>query len=153
MNISKHQDQLNELAAFQHRLETCHPPSKVPRPGVQEESISMSVAEWSPLVDISEDDREYRIQVELPEVRREDISVTVEAGAISVSGERKFEKPEPARKYHRVERPYGTFGRSFALPGDARPAKVSAEFKEGVLTVHLMKDEKVEVPRVKVQIA
>ena len=115
--------------------------------------MAMAVTEWSPLVDISEDDKEYRIKVELPEIKREDISVTTEAGALTVMGERKFEKEEPARKYHRVERAYGTFGRSFALPDDADPAKVRAEFKDGVLTIHLLKDEKVKAQEIRVPIA
>ena len=79
MNVSQHWNQLNELEAFQHRLEACYPSSWIPRPEIQDES--MPVTEWSPLVDISEDDKEYRLKIELPEVKREDISVTAEAGA------------------------------------------------------------------------
>ena len=113
----------------------------------------MPMTEWSPPVDISENDKEYRIKVELPEVNKEDISVTAEAGALTIMGERKFEKEEPARKYHRVERAYGTFGRSFSLPNDASPAKVRAEFRDGVLIVHLTKDEKAKTEEIKVQIS
>ena len=152
MNVLNRWNQLKEIEAFQHRLEAFWPAS-IPRPAVHEEPIPMSVTEWSPLVDICEDDKEYRIKAELPEVKKEDISVTAEAGALTIMGERKFEKEETARKYHRVERAYGTFGRSFSLPDDANPAKVRAEFKDGVLTVHLMKDEKVKAQEVKVQIS
>ncbi len=153
MNALKNLNQLKELEAFQHRLEACYRAVSRPKLAVHEEPIPMSVTEWCPLVDISEDDTEYRIKVELPEVKKEDISVTAEAGALTVMGERKFEKEEPARKYHRVERAYGTFGRSFSLPDDASPAKVSAEFKEGVLTVHLLKDEKAKAQEIKVPIS
>ena len=153
MNALKRWNQLKELEAFQHRLETFYRAPPIPQPVVHGEPIPMSVTEWSPLVDISEDDKEYRIKVELPEVKKEDISVTAEAGALTIMGERKFEKEETARKYHRVERAFGTFGRSFSLPDDASPAKVRAEFKDGVLTVHLMKDEKVKAQEVKVQIS
>jgi HSP20 family protein len=68
-------------------------------------------------------------------------------------GERKFEKEEKGRKYHRVERAYGTFGRSFSLPDDASPEKVCAEFKDGVLTVHLVKDAKAKPQQVEVKIS
>ena len=78
-----------------------------------------------------------RIKAELPEVKKEDVKVTAEEGTLTIMGERKFEKEEKGRKYHRVERSYGSFVRSFSLPDDASPAKVSAEFKDGMLTVHL----------------
>jgi HSP20 family protein len=68
-------------------------------------------------------------------------------------GERKFEKEEQGRKYHRVERAYGSFLRSFSLPADANPVKVSAEFKDGVLTVHLVKDEKAKPQHVEVKVS
>ena len=113
----------------------------------------MAVAEWSPLVDISEDDKEYLIKAELPEVKKEDVKVTAEAGTLTIMGERRFEKEEKGKRYHRVERAYGTFGRSFSLPDDASPAKVSAEFKDGVLTVHLVKDEKAKPQQVEVKVS
>ena len=109
--------------------------------------------EWSPLVDISEDDKEYLIKAELPDVKKEDVKVTAEAGTLTIMGERKFEKEVKGRKYHRVERAYGSFGRSFSLPDDASPAKVSAEFKDGMLTVHLVKNEKAKPQQVEVKIS
>jgi len=102
---------------------------------------SLVVADWAPSVDISEDDKDYLIKAELPEVKREDVKVTVENGVVSIRGERKFEKEEKTKKYHRVERSYGSFQRSFTLPEDADPAKVTAEFKEGLLQVRLGKSE------------
>ena len=75
----------------------------------------MTVGEWS-LVDISEDEKEYLVKAELPEIRKEDVKVTVDNGTLSISGERKFEKEEKGKKYHRMERAYGTFMRSFTLP-------------------------------------
>ena len=113
----------------------------------------MAVAEWSPLVDISEDDKEYLIKAELPDVKKEDVKVTAQEGTLTIMGERKFEKEEKGRRYHRVERAYGTFGRSFSLPDDASPAKVSAEFKDGVLTVHLVKDKKAKPQQVEVKVS
>ncbi|MGA2280054.1 MAG: Hsp20/alpha crystallin family protein [Verrucomicrobiota bacterium] len=101
----------------------------------------MTVAEWAPSVDISEDDKEWLVKADLPEVKKEDVKVTVENGVLTVTGERKFEKEEKDKKYHRIERAYGNFFRSFALPEGADGAKVSAEFKDGVLKVHLPKSE------------
>ena len=109
--------------------------------------------EWAPLVDISEDAQEYLIKAELPEVNKEDVKVTAEEGTLTIMGERKFLKEEKGRKYHRVERAYGSFGRSFALPDDVSPAKVSAEFKDGVLTVHLVKTEKAKPQQIEVKVA
>ena len=82
--------------------------------GLGEET--MTVSEWAPLVDITEDEKEYLIKAELPEVKKEDVKVTVENGTLSITGERKFEKEEKGKKYHRVERAYGSFMRSFILP-------------------------------------
>src|SRR6185295_19078923 len=96
----------------------------------------------SPIVDITEDEKAYLIKAELPEVKKEDVKVTVENGVLSVTGERKFEKEEKNRKYHRVERSYGSFTRHFAVPDDADDSQVSAEFKDGVLTIRLAKNEK-----------
>jgi HSP20 family protein len=102
---------------------------------------SMSVAEWAPAVDISEDDKEWLVKADLPEVKKEDVKVTVEDGVLAITGERKFEKEEKDKKYHRVERSYGSFLRSFSLPDGADGSKVVAEFKDGVLKVRLPKSE------------
>ena len=93
---------------------------------------SITLAEWSPLVDITEDDKEYLIKAELPEIKKEEIKFTVENGVLVISGERKLEKEEKGRKYHGVERAYGSFVRSFSLPDDADADKVNAEFNDGV---------------------
>ena len=98
---------------------------------------SLAVADWSPEVDISEDDHGYLLKADLPEMKRDDVKVTVEDGVLSVSGERKTEKEDQKKKFHRIERCYGTFRRSFTLPEDADSTKVTAEFRDGVLKVHL----------------
>ena len=109
--------------------------------------------EWAPLVDISENDKEYRIDAELSDVKKEDVRVTAQEGTLTIMGERKFEKEEKGKRYHRVERAYGSFGRSFSLPADVNPEKVTAEFKGGVLTVHLIKDEKAKPQQVEVKVS
>jgi HSP20 family protein len=92
------------------------------------------------------------IKVELPEIKKEDVKVTVENGTLTISGERKFEKEEKDKKYHRVERAYGSFVRSFALPGGTDGSKVSAEFKDGVLKVHLPKTEQAKPKAIEVKV-
>ena len=98
---------------------------------------SLAVADWSPEVDISEDDHGYLLKADLPEMKKDDVRVTVEDGILSVSGERKSEKEDLKKKFHRVERSFGNFRRSFTLPEDADSTKVTAEFRDGVLKVHL----------------
>jgi len=112
---------------------------RTPLRGVGREN--MTVGEWTPLVDIAEDDKEYLIKAELPEVKKEDVKVTVEDSTLTISGERKFEKEEKGRKYHRLERAYGAFVRTFTLPEGTAADKVAAEFKDGLLKVRLPKGE------------
>jgi len=98
---------------------------------------SLAVADWSPEVDISEDDQGYLLKADLPEMKKGDVRVTVEDGILSVSGERKTQKEDQKRKFHRIERSFGTFRRSFTLPEDTDSTKITAEFRDGVLKVHL----------------
>ena len=98
---------------------------------------SLAVADWSPEVDISQDDHEYLLKADLPEMKKDDVRVTVEDGVLSVSGERKSVKEDQKKKFHRIERSFGTFRRSFTLPEDADSTKATAEFRDGVLKVHL----------------
>jgi len=151
MNTLTRWNQLRQLEAMQHGLGSLFSRSPAQWPEGQEEQIA--VPEWAPLVDISEDDKEYLIKAELPEVKREDVKVTAEEGTLTITGERKFEKEEKGKKYHRVERSYGSFVRNFSLPDDASPSKVRAEFKDGVLTVHLGKTEKAKPQQIEVKVA
>jgi HSP20 family protein len=97
-----------------------------------------TVSHWVPAVDIFENGRnELVLKAELPEVKREDVSVTVENHTLTLSGERRMEAEVKQEQYHRLERAYGTFSRSFSLPTTVDTAKISAEFKDGVLTVRL----------------
>jgi HSP20 family protein len=94
---------------------------------------------WTPRVDITEDTKEYLVKAELPEVKKEEIKVQVRDHTLSISGERKSEKEEKGKKFHRIERTYGSFERSFLLPEDANAEKITSEFKDGMLNVHLPK--------------
>lgn len=103
------------------------------------EAQAISLRDWSPLVDIMEGDGAYLMKAELPEVAKEDVSVRVENGVLSISGERKAEVVKSEKKIHRVERAYGRFVRSFRVPENADASKVKARFKDGVLQVVLPK--------------
>ena len=111
----------------------------------------MTLAEWAPSVDIIEDEKEWLVKADLPEVKKEDVKVNVQNGVLTINGERKFEKEEKDKKYRRIERSYGTFFRSFTLPEGADGSKVSAEFKDGVLKVHLPKNEKAKPQTIEVK--
>ena len=100
---------------------------------------SFELADWSPLVDITEVDHEYLFKADLPEMKKDDVKVTIENGILYISGERRAEKEEKKKKFHRLERLFGTFERRFTLPEDADPTKIVAEFRDGVLQVHLPK--------------
>jgi HSP20 family protein len=113
----------------------------------------MTVAEWAPFVDIVENDIEWMVKADLPEVKKEDVKVTVDNGVLTITGERKMEKEEKDVKFHRVERSYGTFLRSFTLPEGADGARVAADFKDGVLKVHLPKTEKAKPKTIEVKVA
>lgn len=140
-----------ELEEMEKRLSTIFGRSSATGSGEKKEA--MAVAEWSPLVDISEDEKEYVVKAEIPEMKKEDIKINVHDDVMSISGERKYEKEEKGKKYHRVERAYGSFMRSFTLPEDADGSKVSAEYKDGVLKVHLPKSEKAKPKAIEVKIA
>ena len=142
-----------EMEAMQRRMSSLFDWSPFRRSNLTNDEESITVAEWAPLVDIAEDDKEYLIKVELPEVQKQDVKVTVESGTLTISGERTAEKEEKGRKFHRVERYYGRFERSFTIPDDAESDNVKAEFKDGVLRVHLAKSAKARPKQIEVQVS
>jgi HSP20 family protein len=113
----------------------------------------LAVADWMPTVDISETDAGYLIKAEIPEVKKEDVKVNIQDGMLTISGERHQEKEEKNQKFHRIERAYGSFSRSFRMPDDADENTVNAEFKDGMLNVTLPKSKKAETKSVSVSIA
>jgi HSP20 family protein len=96
---------------------------------------------WTPTANISETEKEYLIKAELPEVKKEDVKITLNGGVITISGERKREKEETDANEIRIESFYGTFSRSFALPDNVDTKGIRAESKDGVLRVHVPKAE------------
>lgn len=121
-------------------------------PSWPESKESLISAEWSPLVDITEDEKEYLVKAEIPGVKKEDLKVKVEDGTLSITGERRSEKEEKNKKHHRIERSYGSFERSFTLPDDADAGKISSEFKDGLLQVHLAKNPNARPKAIEVKI-
>ncbi len=107
---------------------------------------------WSPAVDIMETENDLVLKADLPEVRLEDIDVRVENQTLSIKGERRFEEESNGQGYHRIERSYGSFFRSFAVPNSVDTEKVSADYKNGVLTVKLPKKEAAKPKQVKVEV-
>lgn len=153
MNALTRWDPLKEMEEAQNRLARIFglAPARTGNGGQE----TMTVTHWAPSVDIVEDDKEWLVKADLPEVKKVDVKVTVENGVLTITGERKFEKEEKDKdkKYHRIERSYGNFLRSFALPDAADGSKVNAEFKDGVLKVHLPKSEKSKPKAVEVKVS
>ena len=139
-----------ELKEFENRLAGFFGRAPMRAEGDKQEAIS--IAGWAPLVDISEDSKEYLVKAELPEVKKDDVLVTVENGVLAICGERRAEKEEKDKKYHRVERAYGRFERSFTLPDGADANRITAEFKDGLLKVHLPKTESAKSKSVTVKV-
>jgi len=106
-----------------------------PRPA----TANRAAQEWAPAADVSETEAEYLIKADLPEVRKEDVSITVQDGVLTLSGERKQEKHAEGEKLHRIERVYGSFARRFALPENADEQGITAESRDGVILIHIPK--------------
>jgi HSP20 family protein len=107
---------------------------------------------WAPAVDIYETENELVLKADLPDVDLKDIDVRVENQTLTISGERKFEKNDTTKGYHRIERSYGTFVRSFSLPNSFDTETIGAEYKNGVLSVTLPKKEAAKPRQVKVEV-
>jgi HSP20 family protein len=111
-----------------------------------------SLATWAPACDIYENNNEIVVKVELPEVKMENVRVSIENNILTIYGERKLSEETKRENYHRVERNYGEFTRSFTLPGFVDTNKVNAEFKDGILRVTLAKREEAKPKHVEVKV-
>ena len=108
---------------------------------------------WIPPVDIFEtDEHEVVLKAEVPDVKREDISLTFENGVLTIKGERKFDQETPRESYHRVERHHGSFSRSFTLPNTVDAARINASYKDGVLTIRLPQREDAKPKQISVNV-
>jgi HSP20 family protein len=117
------------------------------------EGEDLVFADWAPPVDIQETDKEYLITTELPDVKKEEVKVEMLDGVLTIEGERKREKEEKGKKFHKVERSYGKFVRQFALPPEVEATKIQAEFKDGMLNVHLPKAATAKPQAIEVKVA
>ncbi|MEZ5427686.1 MAG: Hsp20/alpha crystallin family protein [Pyrinomonadaceae bacterium] len=144
MNIIKY-DPFRDLRSLQDEMNRLFS-AGFPRLSNQEE---MSTG-WSPSVDIYESENQIVLEAELPGMKREDFELSIENNVITLRGERRFEKKDEGDNYHRVERAYGSFTRSFNLPRTVSTEDIKAEFKNGILTVNLPKKEEAKARKIEV---
>ncbi|MHB1926605.1 MAG: Hsp20/alpha crystallin family protein [Leptospirillum sp.] len=131
-------DPVRELEDLGRRLSPVF--ARIPQEVRTDERQALTAVDWAPVVDISEDAESYNVMVELPEVKKEEVKVSIENGILAISGERKkISEEKNGKRYHRIERLYGSFLRSFSLPDDADPQRVTATMKDGVLNVRIEK--------------
>ncbi len=112
----------------------------------------LALSSWTPAVDISEHDGEYVVKVELPGVAKDDVKLTLESNILTIRGEKKQEKESKEENYHRIERSYGSFQRSFTLPTTVKGDKIDAVYKDGILTVSLPKAEEAKPKQIEVKV-
>lgn len=110
-------------------------------------------ADFAPPVDVYEDANSLVLRAELPGVKREDIEVSIDSNVLTLKGERKLAQEEDGRRYHRVERTYGSFVRQFQLPSNLDPGTIDANLSDGVLTVNLQKREELKPRKIDVKAA
>ena len=148
MAIVRWTDPFREFAHLQDRINRVFADSYG-----NQEGLTASNA-WVPPVDIFQNgEHEVVLKAELPDMTREQIDITVDNGTLTIKGEKKFSNEVKEEQYHRVERRYGSFSRSFSLPTTVDANKVAAEYKNGVLTVHLPMREEAKPRQVKVEVA
>jgi HSP20 family protein len=119
------------------------------RPGDE----ALGAAIWSPAVDIYETENEVILKAELPEINQKDIDIQVENNTLVLRGERKFEKDTKRENFHRIERAYGNFARSFTLPNTIDQEKIHADYKDGILKVVMPKREEIKPKQIKVALS
>jgi len=110
-------------------------------------------ADWAPAIDVQETEKEFLVKADLPEVKKEDVTVEIVDGTLNVRGERHKEKEENGKRFHRVEREYGRFERRLTVPAGIDTQKVAAEFADGVLKVHLPKSGEAKPKTIDVKVA
>jgi HSP20 family protein len=142
-------DPFRDLAVLQDRMNRLFNDAYQPR---QSDDL-MNRGTWSPAVDIYEVDGALVLKAELPDMRREDIDVSVENNTLTIRGERKLDHEIKQESFHRIERAYGSFARSFSLPNTVDPSKIGAEYKNGVLSVKLPVREEAKPRTINIEVA
>ena len=139
MNGLTRWDPFQELNWWSDRLNRILGPES--RPARTEGEQALTYGNWMPPVDIVEGKDRIKLNVELPGFKESQVNLTVENGMLTIKGERKFEKEDKEENYHRVERSYGTFVRSFTLPTSIDQNRIQADFSDGILHVEMPKRE------------
>jgi HSP20 family protein len=143
-------DPFRDLAVLQDRMNRMFNDSYG---GRSQEDHMLNRGTWTPAVDIYEAGGELVLKAELPDMRREDVEVTVENNTLTIRGERKLDNEIKQENFHRVERAYGSFLRTFSLPTTVDSGRIGAEYKNGVLTVKLPFREEMKARSINVQVA
>jgi HSP20 family protein len=154
MTIVRWNDPFKEFAQLQDRINRVFTDSYArPANGHADEGL-MTSGTWLPPVDIYKNgDHEVVLKAELPDMSREDIDITVDNGTLTIKGEKKLTNEVSEDSFHRIERRYGTFSRSFSLPQTVDTGKVGADYKNGVLTIRLPLREEAKPRQIKVAVA
>lgn len=121
------------------------------RGGIQDDETFFTSA-WTPAVDIAEEENEYLVKVELPGVNKDDVKITLESNILTIRGEKKKEKETKDENYHRLERSYGSFQRSFTLPSTVKSDKIDAVYKDGIVSITLPKAEEAKPKQIEVKV-
>lgn len=143
-------DPFRELEEMSQRLNRFLAGHDEKQPEAEE---ALTMADWSPSVDVSETETEFEITAELPGIQKEDLKVTLEEGVLTLEGERRNDQQAEGYRLHRTERPSGRFFRSFNVPEGVENTDVRAELKDGLLHIHLKKSEVAKPKAIEVQIA
>jgi len=112
----------------------------------------MATNDWAPRADVMETEKDFIVKLEIPEVKKDDVKVFLDNGVLSIKGERKMEKEEKDKKFHRVERYYGQFTRAFRMPDNIDEGNINASFKDGILKISIQKKEKASPKGTEIQI-
>lgn len=139
-------DPFRDLMDLQHRINRLFEETS----RGEREELARTV--WSPTVDIFEEPEAILIEADLPGLSRENVSVNLENNVLTIQGERKLSREEKRDNYHRIERAYGSFTRSFTIPSNVNPEKIEAEFKDGVLQIRLPKREEAKPKQIEVKV-
>jgi len=121
-------------------------------PALKFDDKTFEMGDWTPTVDITENDDAFTVKAELPGVEKDDVSITVENGVLTIKGEKKSRTEEKNEKMHRVECSYGSFVRNFTLPTSVKADKVDAEYKDGILNMTLPKAEEAQPRQIEVKV-
>jgi len=141
-------DPLGELFDLQRGINRLFENTVGPARGATAPALST----WTPAVDVYEDENEFLIKCELPEINKEEVKVNLDDNVLSISGERKLEHEEKRDGYQRIERTYGQFYRSFTLPPNVNAEAITGEFRDGVLRLALPKKEEAKPKQIQVKV-